>query len=308
MKRSIGVAAQSLRRLRRFDLGQRLKAPMARAGPQIEAPGRRGLGGGRGVAPGSAAADPLDQRGDFLGRQLRFGGHLIRIAVANRIDQQALVGLARHDGRRGVAPLEHGVARVEPQVALLLPPAVALVTAGRQERPHLLLEELDIGRVGGWVGRGRRVAGGWSRRLLVERLGGNGRKSSHQQHRCRDETPATEQWGEPHSDCRPVGRAGHVSERESLRGQTIPCRLSNIVPPAQPVNDRPGRPACRFVSAGARIASCSAASGACGVVATVSISIFLGGCHGSWRPNVKSRGLAGWPRRWLLARAFSCAT
>ncbi len=159
MNRSTGVLTQAWSATSGgVDGGQRLKAPVTGTGLQVERTGRSGRRGGFGdfAPPGRAFADPFDQNRDLVGGQLRLGRHLIRFAVADGIDQQALVGLARHDGRRGVAPRQHCLARVEPQVALVLFRPVTALAAGNQQRPHLLLEELDGGRIIGG-GRGRRL-------------------------------------------------------------------------------------------------------------------------------------------------------
>src|SRR5262249_52605982 len=57
--------------------------------------------------------------------------------------QQAFGQITRRRGRSGVAPLQYGRARVEPQAPLLLLGAVARLAALHQDRPDLLLEELE---------------------------------------------------------------------------------------------------------------------------------------------------------------------
>ena len=57
--------------------------------------------------PVRASLDPVGQRGDLLVLELALGGHLDVALVADCLDQRALLGLARHDGRPAVAPLEH---------------------------------------------------------------------------------------------------------------------------------------------------------------------------------------------------------
>jgi hypothetical protein len=79
--------------------------------------------------------------------------------VEDRPDQEALGGLAGDDGRAVVAPLEQAVAVVDPELALGVGlGGVAVVAVVDQERPDLLLEELDglrvVGR-GGYRGPGR---------------------------------------------------------------------------------------------------------------------------------------------------------
>ena len=87
---------------------------------------------------------PFGQRRDLLGRQLRLRRHLeIDVVVANAFDQQARVGIARHDRRPLVAAAEHGRDARHSQARLLLVVAVTLVAVGGQDRPDSLLVELD---------------------------------------------------------------------------------------------------------------------------------------------------------------------
>src|SRR4051812_44714971 len=74
------------------------------------------------LAPGQAALDPVDQGGDLLVAELLvLGRHLqVLILIAHRLDQQALVRLARDRGRAALAAREDRLARVEPQLGLLL--------------------------------------------------------------------------------------------------------------------------------------------------------------------------------------------
>ena len=74
------------------------------------------------------------------GLQLAGRGHLGPLVV-DRLDQQALGRLARHQRRTRVAALEDRLERVEPQPALLLGRRVAGIAALDQERPDVLLEE-----------------------------------------------------------------------------------------------------------------------------------------------------------------------
>ena len=64
--------------------------------------------------------------------------------MADRRDEQALLGLARDDRRARVAAREHRGARVEPQARLLLLGPVALDAVLDQDRPDLRLEEPDL--------------------------------------------------------------------------------------------------------------------------------------------------------------------
>ena len=70
--------------------------------------------------------------------------------MLDRLDEQALVRLARHGRRPAVAPLEHRLPTREAQPALRLLAAVALLALLDQERPDLLLEERDpVGIIAG---------------------------------------------------------------------------------------------------------------------------------------------------------------
>ncbi len=108
--------------------------------------------------PMCPSLDPVRQRGDLLVLELALGGHLHGPLVADGFDQRALVGLSRHDDRSALAPLEHGVARVEPQAPLGLLRPVAFLAAGGQDRPDLRLEEL-LGRRVEFAPAGLRIAG-----------------------------------------------------------------------------------------------------------------------------------------------------
>src|SRR5437660_1404866 len=63
------------------------------------------------------------------------------MGLADRLDQQAVVGFARHDRRAALAAFLQGIRRIEPQSAHPRV-RVAGVTVGRQDRAHLALEEL----------------------------------------------------------------------------------------------------------------------------------------------------------------------
>ena len=65
------------------------------------------------------------------------------MGVRDRLDQQALLGLGRHDRRARFAPLEHRLAAVQPQARRLLLRPVALDALLDQDRPDPRLEELD---------------------------------------------------------------------------------------------------------------------------------------------------------------------
>ena len=78
-------------------------------------------------------------------REPLLGRHLQLALAADGLEQQALLGLAEDDGRAGVAALEQGLARVEPQAAALLLRAVAGDALLDQHGADVLLEELDAG-------------------------------------------------------------------------------------------------------------------------------------------------------------------
>ena len=103
------------------------------------------------AGPGSTQRDPAGEDGDFLRVELAVGGHLEPLVV-DRLDDQALLGLAGHDRRSRLAPFEDRLQRVEPQAPFLLLVAVARVAVLGQQRPDVLLEELLAGGLGGRVG------------------------------------------------------------------------------------------------------------------------------------------------------------
>src|SRR6185436_10041210 len=95
--------------------------------------------------------DPGLDVGDLLLRELLLRRHLeVVVGPAQRLDQEALRGVARDDRGAGVAALQHPLARIEIEAALQLRRlrAVAGRAALRQNRPDLLLEELEALRVG----------------------------------------------------------------------------------------------------------------------------------------------------------------
>ena len=78
------------------------------------------------------------------------------MAMLHGLDQEALLRVARDDGRTFFAALEQPVAMIESQVAFLLLGVVAFVAFRHQHRPDLRLEEFQVRRleVGGRQGRG----------------------------------------------------------------------------------------------------------------------------------------------------------
>ena len=112
----------------------------------------------RSNAGAAALASATDSRGHGAPRSiqavrvaicsgLQFSGrrHLVA-GVVDRLDEQAPAGLAGNDRGAAVAPGQHQVAVVEPQVARLLVRAVAFEAVGGQQRSDGLLELLDLGR------------------------------------------------------------------------------------------------------------------------------------------------------------------
>ena len=67
--------------------------------------------------------------------------HLQPVFVPDRLEEHAAPGITGHDGRAGVAPLDHGLARVEPQAAADLLRPVALDARAGQDRPYFPFEE-----------------------------------------------------------------------------------------------------------------------------------------------------------------------
>ena len=64
--------------------------------------------------------------------------------MADRGDQQALLGVAGHDRRPGVAPRQRPRTRVETQIRLRFLGTVTLDAVLQQDRTHLRLEEADL--------------------------------------------------------------------------------------------------------------------------------------------------------------------
>ena len=155
MKRSIGLRAQPARSGGDggAQLAERLEAPVtapARGSRRLEVwrmrprrcrPRRRSWPQGRPSRPRRVSV-AISGAGSF-----DFGGIWYGFAVVDRVDQQALPGVARHDRRARSAAREDRRTRVEPQVALLLGRPVTALASRRQQRPDALLEELDGRRV-----------------------------------------------------------------------------------------------------------------------------------------------------------------
>ncbi len=140
---------------RRIDGLRRLKRPEFASLCQVDA-ARLDGNVGNGIREDSAVPDPRFQdrylfRSQFLGRR-----HLQVLGlVAHGLDEEALVELARNDGRAAVAALEDSGPAIEQQAALVFLglAGVALVTLLDQERADLLLEEVPLFRRAGRRGR-----------------------------------------------------------------------------------------------------------------------------------------------------------
>ena len=120
-------------------------------GPCAVACRTRGMCRAVDAGPGSTQGDPAGEDGDFLRAELAVGGHL-EPRIVDRLDDQALLGLAGHDRRPRLAPFEDGLQRVEPQAPFLFLVAVARVALLGEQRPDVLLEEVLAGGLGGGVG------------------------------------------------------------------------------------------------------------------------------------------------------------
>ena len=107
------------------------------------------------LRPRTAHAHPSFEVGNQRLRQgflRRHGGVLV--FIAHCLDEQTGIGLARHDGRPGVASLEQAGPTVEPQTGLELGcfGRVAGIAVLGQHWSNLVLKELDV--FGGGMGCG----------------------------------------------------------------------------------------------------------------------------------------------------------
>ena len=104
--------------------------------------------GGRSVLrPRQPATHPLF---DSLNRrrwQFASGWHLQIAVVADHLDEQAIVGVARHGHALGGQKVGAGIER-QPPLGVAHRTGVALAAVLYEERPHLRLEEFEIGRLG----------------------------------------------------------------------------------------------------------------------------------------------------------------
>ena len=94
-----------------------------------------------------AAFHPFGEVGNLLvGQLFPFRGHLqVLIGVIDRGDQEAFVGMARHDVIARAPAVQQRLARIEHEAALHFVgvAAVAFVAIVRQHRPDLVFEELQ---------------------------------------------------------------------------------------------------------------------------------------------------------------------
>ena len=153
MNASIGVRAQ-LDPWHRGNLGatERLEGPPALA---LE-PAVLERQSGR---PDGASLDPGPDGGDFLLRErLVLLRHLGRVA-GDHVQQQAFVGLSRHDRRPTVAPFERGRGRVQRQVSLVRRFAVTVNAPPFQDRRDLARETAASSRTAAPCSRGRNQPG-----------------------------------------------------------------------------------------------------------------------------------------------------
>ena len=113
---------------------------------QIERFGLRCPGGAT-AGIGRAEGHPAYQSFDLAPAQPALGRHLqVRIFVADRLDEAALLRLAGDDDRPALAALDPALPAVEEQPPLepLRPGRVTAVALAHQERPDLALEEIEL--------------------------------------------------------------------------------------------------------------------------------------------------------------------
>ncbi len=97
------------------------------------------------VGIGRPDLDPLLEVGDLLIRELLLRRHLqVAVRVPHRLNQQAIVRLARHDRRPSLSAAQNAARRVEPQSRRLLLRPMTLVALLDKQRADLLLEKGDL--------------------------------------------------------------------------------------------------------------------------------------------------------------------
>ena len=95
-----------------------------------------------------AVLHPPGQNLHSCGCQCLLGGHLeIFVQVADGLDEQALIGLARNDRRPRVAARHPAGSTIQPKSAFVFLRPVTTNTPSEQQRPYLVLEEI-AGRAG----------------------------------------------------------------------------------------------------------------------------------------------------------------
>jgi hypothetical protein len=102
----------------------------------------------------SAHPDPRFKVGDDTLGQASLGRHFqILIAVANRLQNQTALQLARHHRRSSLTTTPQRLARIDPQSAFGLPAlhTVTLVATLHEDRPDAFLEEFQFGHGRGFL-------------------------------------------------------------------------------------------------------------------------------------------------------------
>ena len=88
---------------------------------------------------------PFGERRDVgIGELRRFFRHHVFRLVADAFDERAFRRIADDDDRPAVGSLQHRLARIEPQIALLLFRAVAFVAMLREHGPHALFKKFHL--------------------------------------------------------------------------------------------------------------------------------------------------------------------
>ena len=136
MKRSM-VESDRIDVLGRLDRGEGLEGPMAGGGKGIR-------GGVAGRGPGGALVDPAGDVVDGVGGQLFVGRHDdFVVSATDRLNEQAVVGLARYESGPMFAAGQKSRPRVDAQTTTSLLAAVALGACGRQHGADVELEVFE---------------------------------------------------------------------------------------------------------------------------------------------------------------------
>ncbi len=101
---------------------------------------------GRSRGSGRSHPHPLGKVGNHRRGKFALGGHLV-VFVAEGLDQQAAIGIARCDGGARFAPFADRLAAVEPKSPLQVFGScrVALVTVLNEDRPDAGFKEINAG-------------------------------------------------------------------------------------------------------------------------------------------------------------------